>query len=222
MAEFDYATWVARAQAFTGALGRLAGAEVRSTAVAPPVREAELAPVERTLGARLPASLRAFFTRGAAGLDCGYAFEPGGEALDRLQGLLPDEERIYGGARIGPVSELPDFSAGVHGWAEDTWIAEEPAQRIIWESALPFARLDNGDYLALDLRTGEADPPVVYLSHDDDSSSIAPNLVAFLDAWERLCYLGPEHWLLLEFTDAEGNLDPDSDRAARLRDLFAG
>ena len=41
------------------------------------------------------------------------------------------------------------------------------------------------------------DPPVLYLNHDEDSSIIAPDLARFLLAWERLAYVGPDHWLLL-------------------------
>lgn len=221
MADFDYAAWVTRAQAFTESLAHLEGAEVHSSAVASPTSEANLAAVEGALGPTLPPPLRAFFTRGAASLDCRYALEPGGQALDLLRDLLPHQIRIYGGARLGPVSGLPDLFRSVSDWANDTWVANSPDQKAIWESALPFPALDNGDYLALDLRADESDPPVIYLNHDDDSSVIAPSLPAFLSAWERLCYLGPEHWLLLEFTDADGQLDPDSERAARLRRLFA-
>jgi cell wall assembly regulator SMI1 len=220
MAAFDYAAWVARAQTFTESLAHLEGAEVHSSAMASPTSEADLTAIERALGPTLPSSLRAFFTRGTASLDCRYALEPGGPALDQLRDLLPDQIRIYGGARLGPVSDLPDLSRSVGEWADDTWVANFPDQKAIWDCALPFAALANGDYLALDLRADESDPPVIYLNHDDDSSVIAPSLPAFLTAWERLCYLGPEHWLLLEFTDASGQLDPDSDRAARLRQLF--
>ena len=221
MTDFDYAAWVARAQAFTDGLRRLADADVDACAVAPPAGDADLDVIERALGLPLPSSLRAFFIRGAAALDCRYTFEPDGPALDRLRELFPYEISIFGGARIGPASELPDWSRSVGDWAKDTWVAESPDQKHLWESALPFAALDNGDYLALDLRSGEADPPVVYLNHDDESAVIADTLVGFLRAWERLCYLGPEHWLLLEFAAPGGHLDPESERAARLRQLLA-
>lgn len=220
MADFDYAAWVARAHAFTESLVHLKGAAVYSSAVAPPMSAGDLAAVERALGPTLPSSLRAFFTRGAGSLDCRYVLEPDGRTLDQLRDLLPHEIRIYGGARLNPASDLPDLSRSVGAWADDTWVADAPDEKAIWECALPVAALDNGDYLALDLRAGERDPPVIYLNHDDDSAVIAPSLPAFLSAWERLCYLGPEHWLLLEFTDADGQLDPDSERAARLRQLF--
>lgn len=221
MTDFDHAAWAARARAFTDDLQRLAGAQVHACAVAPPAEEAQLGAIERALGLTLPSSLRAFFTRGAAGLDCRYAFEPDGPPLDRLRELFPYEIRIYGGARIGPASELPNWSRSASEWAGETWVAESPDQRRVWESAVPFTALENGDYLALDLRSEAVDPPVVYLNHDDESAVIAGGFVPFLRAWEGLCYLGPEHWLLLEFVAAGGHLDADSDRAARLRQLLA-
>ena len=162
-------------------------------------------------------SLRDLFTIGSAHLDCHYVLEHGDGILD---GILPDEKRIFGGARLGPLSELPEFSRSIAEWAAETWVADAPAQRAIWTSAVPFTRMANGDFLALDLSAQDIDPPVVYLSHDDDSSVIAPDLPGFLDAWERLAYVGPEHWLLLEFVDGRGRLDPESDRAARLRGML--
>ena len=220
MADFDYGAWVARAQAFTERLAHLDDAEIYSSAVKPPVGEPELGDVESALGGTFPLSLRLFFTRGASSLDCRYAFEPDGKALDQLRELLPHEIRIFGGAHLGPASELPEFARSVGEWAEDTWVAESPDQKAIWVSASPFAALDNGDYIALDLRGDGADPPVVYLNHDDESSVIAGNFATFLTAWEGLCYPGPEHWMLLEFTGPGGHLDPDSDRAASLRQLL--
>ena len=222
MTDFDYAAWVARAQAFTSGLEILAYVEARACTVAPPTPIGDLDAVERELRLTLPASLRAFFARGAAGVDCRYTFEPDGQALERLRELLPYEIRIYGGARIGPASALPEWSRSAREWAEETWIAESPDQKSVWASALPFAALDNGDYLALDLRSDELDGPVVYLNHDDESVVIADTFVEFLRAWERLCYVGPEHWLLLEFAAAGGHLDAESDRAGQLRRLLAG
>jgi len=213
---FDYAAWVERARRFVEGLARLPGAEVRSTSVAPPATGADLAAVEKALGP-LPGSVRELFTLGAESLDCRYAFEAEGAALDDI---LPHEKRIFGGVRFGPLGELPDFSRAAAEWAAETWVAEAPDQHAIWTAALPFAPMVNGDYLALDRRNGEPDPPVVYLNHDDESTVIAANLVAFLNAWERLAYVGPEHWLLLEFIDERGHLDADCDRAGHLRRLL--
>lgn len=219
MAEFDFAGWVARARAFTLGLDHLPAAEVRSTAVAAPLDEVALGALEDALGAVLPTSLRTFFSRGTSAMDCAYTFKPEGQALDQLRTLLPDESEIFGGARMGPASDLADYSTAVREWARDTWIADEPDQRIIWESALPFVALDNGDYLALDLQDGATDPSVVYLCHDDESLLLARNLAEFLAAWERLCYLGPEHWLLGPFIIDSG-LDAESEPAKGLRAML--
>lgn len=220
MPRFDYSAWITRAQAFIHNLAGAAEAKVHSSVAAPPASDEDVVAVERALGATLPSSLREFFTRGSAGLDYSYTFEPSNELLDRLREILPDQRRIYGGARVGPLSDLPDLSRSTSQWASETWIAEEDAQRAIWESARPFLLLDNGDYLALDIGSDQAEPPVVYLKHDDESVAIAPGLDEFLRAWEGLCYLGPEHWLLLEFVSRGGYLDANSDHAARLRGLF--
>src|SRR5688572_16957715 len=83
VAEFDFAGWVARARAFTLGLDRLPAAEVRSTTVAASFDESDLRALEGALGAILPASLRAFFNRGASAMDCAYTFKPEGQALDR-------------------------------------------------------------------------------------------------------------------------------------------
>src|SRR5262245_14104821 len=213
---FDCAGWVARARRFLEELARVPGATIRSTTVEPSATAAQLDAVEQQLGLALPQSLREFFLRGSAGLDCHYVVEPGDGVLDDI---LPDEPHIFGGARLGPLSELQEFSRSVTEWAGETWVAEAPDQHAIWTSALPFARMDNGDFLALAF--GDADPPVVYLNHDDDSSVIAPSLAEFLHAWERLAYLGPEHWPLLAFGNGRGQLDAERDRAAALRGLLA-
>ena len=94
--------------------------------VAPPATDADIRAVEHALGRTIPAPLRTFFARGASGLDCGYTMQPEGQALDRLRDVLPDVSRIYGGARLGPVSELADFSRAVREWADETWVAESP------------------------------------------------------------------------------------------------
>jgi hypothetical protein len=214
---FDYAAWVERARRFVEDFARVPGAQVRSTEIAEPAASAQVAVVEQQLGRPLPHPLRELFTIGSAHVDCHYVFEPDAAVIDAV---LPDGDRIFGGARLGPMSGLPEFSRSAAEWATDTWVADAPDQQATWTSALPFARMDNGDYLALDLRSRDLDPPVLYLNHDDDTSIIAPDIATFLRAWERLAYVGPEHWLLLEFTGNHGYLDPDTRRAAALRRLF--
>ncbi len=77
-----------------------------------------------------------------------------------------------------------------------------------------------GSYLGV-RATGKADPPVIYLAHDDESREIASSFTAFLTAWERLGYLGPEIWMLEPFLHpATGHLDADSESAQTFRRAF--
>jgi hypothetical protein len=69
------------------------------------------------------------FSKGSAALNCSYVFEPEGDALADLGTVLPDENRIFGGARLGPLSELAEDISVVRDWARDTWIADAPDQR---------------------------------------------------------------------------------------------
>jgi hypothetical protein len=68
--------------------------------------------------------------------------------------IFQGENRIFGGARLGPIGELPDFLRATAEWAAETWVAGTPDQHEIWTSALPFARMDNGDYPAVDIGAG--------------------------------------------------------------------
>jgi len=218
--DFDFAAWVSRAQAFTNGIKGVAAVTVRSEAVSIGATDSDLRHVEHAVGAAMPPSLRALFVHGSAALDCAYVFEPVGDARERLELVVPEQTSIFGGARIGPLSDLGDHATAARAWATDTWISEAPDQRAMWESAFPFLSLENGDFLALDTRAHVDDPSVVYLCHDDDSFALAPNLPGFLTVWERLCYIGPEHWMLRPFIDETGRLDADSTRAAQLRQLL--
>ena len=49
MADFDYAAWIARAQAFAERLKRSSGARVESSAIAAPAADRDVAAVESAL-----------------------------------------------------------------------------------------------------------------------------------------------------------------------------
>jgi hypothetical protein len=136
--------------------------------------------------------------------------------------LLGCQSRLFGGARLAPARDIAALLADCSDWANSTWIADSQYELRIWEAAFPFCALNNGDYLALDCRRKKGDPAVIYLSHEDSSQPLAPDLVTFLKTWEGLCYLGPEIWMLRPFVDKRtGNLNRNSKSAARIRDLFS-
>ena len=215
----DYASWVQRAKDFTvGLEGRLAGEWEVESSVAPPMDEPDLVGVENVLERKLPSSLRSFFQHGSRYCECRYVWTPNGISQDQINALFPDNGWIYGGARLCDVQDLAELLEECQMVAEG--FEEAPEQEALWLNALPFAWIRNGDKLGLDMRQKEQ-PPVVYLAHDDDSKVIAPDFDAFLEAWERLCYIGPEIWLLEEFINPEtGFLDANTAKATELRRLF--
>lgn len=105
-------------------------------------------------------------------------------------------------------------------WATETWIAEEDGERELWMSSLPIVDVGNGDKVGV-LLNGDADPPVVYLSHDDASQTISSTFTSFLETWRRLCFFDLDVPLLDEFSDPKTNLlSSDSEKAQTLRSIF--
>jgi len=226
IAEFDYAAWVRRARDAMTALDGQPGFDVDAWVDAPPLPATELEALSRRIGRQLPDAMRGFLERGTAALACRYTFEydPDDEAATAaFLALFPYETSLYGGPVLGPADLLPDFVQSCGEWADQFDEAGDPTEGQRWRHALPFIAVDNGDYVALD-GTGPArdpnDPPVIYLSHEGESALIAASFTEFLSAWEQLCYLGPEIWLLDEFRGPDGLIAPESTRATRLRQLL--
>lgn len=215
----DYAAWVQRAKNFTAGLeGRLAGEWEVEGRVAPPMAEPDIAGLESSLGRDLPLSLRSFFQSGSRFCECHYVWTPGSISQDQMNSLFPYNGYIYGGAMLCDAQEIAELLEECR-WAAEGF-EEAPEQEAYWLHALPFAWIRNGDKLGLDMRQKEK-PPVVYLAHDDDSKVIAPDFDTFLETWERLCYIGPELWLLEEFINpTTGFLDANTAKAIELRKLF--
>ena len=76
-----------------------------------------------------------------------------------------------------------------------------------------------GYYLALDLSQELEDPPVIYLSHEELSTKLADSFTSFLENWSRLCYLGPELWMLRPFLSENGLVGLD-DKAKKVRQVL--
>jgi len=179
----------------------------------------------RRLDQPLPGAFRLFLKSGAAALHCRYTFEHDSDdraAAEAFHDLFPTQSHIYGGACVGPANELPSFAQSCAEWAKVFLTAHDTDKADEWEEALPVTAIANGDYIALDGTTARDpdDPPVLYLSHDGENVQLADSFTAFLTTWERLCYLGPEIWLLDRFRDDDGLLDLDSRAVDQLRQLL--
>jgi hypothetical protein len=182
--------------------------------------EAGVRSIESALGFALPRTLRVFFREGSGACNCRYVWTPGTTARPVLQSIL-DNDDLYGGPYLWEAEYLNENFAFCQEHAED-WNDEgdEGSEKRLWLKSLPFAQIQNGDYLAVSLTDGGDDPAVIYLAHDDASQVIAPSFTQFLAQWERLCYIGPESWLLNNFRDENGFVNADSEQANRLRALL--
>lgn len=214
------ADWVAAVRVFIGRGSGIPGFKGRAD-VALPLGQKSHAELVEKLPVSLPEAVAAFLLEGSARCKFRYEWTPKGPAAKQLQAALDGEEKVFGGADLCHAAALARWLKDCKAWAEETWIAEYPEEQATWLSTLPIAAMANGDYLGVDLRHAKSDPPVVYLSHDEESRVIAPSFTAFLQAWAGLCYIGPEIWLLENFLDEKtGWLDSTSERAKKLRELF--
>jgi hypothetical protein len=221
MSVSDCQEWVKRAQSFLERLPeRFAGEIETNVSFAPPLDEAGMRSIESALGFALPRALRVFFRDGSGACNCRYVWKPNETARPVLQSLL-GLDYLSGGPNLWEAEYLNENFACCQEYAED-WNDEgdEGNEKRLWLESLPFAYIENGDYLAVSLADGGDDPAVVYLAHDDASQVIAPSFTQFLAHWERLCYVGPESWLLNNFLDGNGFINADSEQASRLRALL--
>lgn len=207
----DYRCWVARARGFVEQLPRRVGrsgvVEV-SVSTAPPMEEPELRAVQAALPLTIPGSLGRFWLEGSRHCACRYVWR-GTEGGD-----------LYGGPALIEPAGLPMHLFSMREWAEHTWIEDYPEEEVLWLQSLPILAMANGDYLALDLSPRLEDPPVLYLAHDDHSFALAPTFTGFLDAWERVGYVGPESWMLEGLLNGQRRLDPSTERAGEIRRLL--
>lgn len=225
-AQFDFLAWVHRARQLMAVLDGRPGFELGAWMDAPPLASREADALSRGIGRQLPDTLRAFLERGASALACRYTFEydpDDGAATTAFVELFPYQTSIYGGPVFGPADALPDFARSCAAWAEQLDETGDPAEGRRWRHALPVIAVENGDYVALD-GAGPArdptDPPVIYLSHEGESALLAASFTEFLAAWERLCYVGPEIWLLDGFRGPDGFIAADGAASAKLQRLL--
>ncbi len=221
---FDYNLWIERAASFTRNLAELAPNfdDVKSeVSVQPPLTESELTEIASKTDRQIPQELANFWLIGSRHCDCSYICEGAqSEIVPQIENIFGNFQEIYGGASLINAAELPQHFLNCRDWAEETWVAEYPKDKSFWLNSVPFVEMNNGNYLALDITEAKDNPPMIYLSHDDESSVIAGSFTDFLTHWERLCYIGPESWMLENFQDESGYINSDSDKAEHLRKML--
>ena len=219
----DYSAWLMRAERFVRSLGHLEDELSISIEPAPPIPPRELGQYAAQLDLKMPRSLVAFYTTASAGVRLHYSWKPWNERLPLLRQIFEHEYSIYGGARFTAPGSLADHCQGCidisAAWAERS---SEPTVVEAWKHALPFCDIGNGDLLAFDGTSNQAEPPIIYLSHEEPVvTRISSSFDRFLSDWEQVCYIGPEGWMLRPWLDDDaGNLRVDRPEATALRQLL--
>jgi hypothetical protein len=134
--------------------------------------------------------------------------------------IIGSYQELWGGALFINAADLSQHLLNCRDWAEETWVAEYPQDKNFWLNSVPFVEMNNGDYLSLDTTEEKDNPSVVYLSYDDESFIIAESFTDFLTHWERLCYIGPEVWMLENFRSENGYVNSNTNKAELLRKLL--
>lgn len=216
---FSHHQWVEVAKTFIRTRARSIPGFSGKVRTAKALSATKLSQTRKSLPIHLPKRVAEFLSSAASSFQFRYEWELSGGPLKKITHAGLETDKLWGGTTLCNAVVLPRWVRDCRAWAEETWIADDPDEQTVWLECLPIGSLDNGDYLAV--KTGRDDPPVVYLSHDDASRVISPSFTAFLKTWERLCYLGPEIWMLENFIDPKtGFLSADTEKAAALRDLF--
>jgi hypothetical protein len=215
---YDFHKWTQTARTFLERLPKQLTGRVESEAVLlPPIPPDTLGSIASSLRLPMPAALRAFLQHATGGFVFRYKWIPTGSQAEAVVSALGGEPWLFGGGEFCKATEFAGWLADCKRWAEKTWVAENPDDFAFWTQSFPILRLDNGDFLGLDCRTSSDDPRVVYLSHDDESKIVAQSFTSFLSAWARVGYVGPESWMIENFLDDDGLLDPETDKARGLQ-----
>ena len=221
---FDYKLWTERAVSFTRNLAELTANfdDVKSeVSVQPQLTKAELVVIASKIDKQIPQELANFWLTGSRHCNCTFICEDANpEIVPQIEAIFGSFQEIYGGAFLIDAANLPQHLLNCRDWAEETWVAEYPQDKSFWLNSVPFAEMNNGDYLALDTTEAKDNPPMIYLSHDDESFIIAESFTDFLTHWERLCYIGPESWMLENFLGENGYINSNSEKAEDLRRLL--
>jgi hypothetical protein len=203
----DYSQWVERLRQFVLGLQRLSTAEQRekcSVEIAPPLDEDELDELAESLDCGLPGPLRRFLATGASAISFQYSWPaPDDETSDEF--CLADQ--------------LAAWREECIEYARDSWLTEPdwPLDYAFWLHALPLVHYPDGDGVALWVHDAEqANPPVIYLKHEDESFLLSRTFDEFLEQWEKLGYVGTND--LENYRNPETEfLDATSVKAVELR-----
>ena len=162
----------------------------------------------------LPPDLTEFYQTVAGGIRGRYQRELTPEIQERFA-ISFSGERLIGGPQLLSPGELVSTKIEMLTWALHSWVVNDSCERYAWGASIPFAKLENGDFLAFDEYE-----QVIYLDCDSESFVLEADFGEFWEKWERLFFIGPELRTLEPFWSEYGLLVGNLENVARFRDAF--
>lgn len=187
------------------------GGETDELIVEPPATEAEIAQLERELGATLPPVMRNTLLTFSRGISLEWSLPKGFQLPEAVK-------RATWGYVKYSLDDILQSELERRIWAKDcvaSW--ELPKVTALWENKIAFYTMGNGDFLTVDVST-PGHEPVVYLSHEgeeeEDGYVLGADFNDFLTRWTGVGCPGPESWIMAPFThEFTKPLDPDCENA---------
>lgn len=203
--EEPWKIWIQRWKQTQGAIEKIGGK--CSLKIYPPSTEEQIKEIERQLNVQLPLSFRWVLLEFASRLEFAWT--------------LPDHSRL---SKSLHRSFLNICEGNCH-WNLYSLLQLESSRKAngissnIWQNKLLFHEINNGDFLAIDLR--EADGSVIYLSLEDDVGichgyTLGENFIDFMDRWTSIGCPGAEDWHLVPFISSTA-INSDGERSEKWR-----
>jgi len=162
-------------------LSKQHGEKPRRPKIGKPITKAKLRRLQKIIGGSLPQEFEKLITEYSGQVTFGWW-------LPQDEFELPEElqDRGYGGDTLWNQTDFESLCTEMIEYESSGWLSF----RTGLQNRLPFYPVGNGDYLAMCMRNGIKNCPVVYLSHDNDprvnERQIAPNIIDFLVNWSAV------------------------------------
>ncbi|WP_435017860.1 SMI1/KNR4 family protein [Tundrisphaera sp. TA3] len=166
-----------------------------------PATTSEVEEVERAIGRPLPQPFRRTLLEFSRRVDFFWFLLPQDDQTpERWKGVW------CGGCRwdIGQLARMDEEAR----WLSTNAFVEDTPDETIWRDKLPFHAIASGDYIAIDVSSGDPQP-VVYLSHDFDYSHghvLGGDFFDFMDRWTALGCPDDDIWPLF-VPEKRGGID---------------
>jgi len=211
--KMDYEIIKKRIKITTSRIKQLGGG-VQEVTINEPSSLEQINEMEKKLGVELPKSFKKVLQEFSGSFN--------------LRWVLPDElerpvefREIFCGSFSWDLKSLPFFEKDRKESVEMVFYNKNDEYDKVWHNKLAFCPVGNGDYLAFDMKEGDDDASIVYLSHDDGDGhgyKLADNFIELIENWSRIGFVGAEDWQWIPFTKSStSGIDPKSEEAKMFR-----